>query len=539
MSALESHGDSPVFHAAPLDIDASDFAQVATEHAFVPPRDLPGNACGRRVRNVYLNDPELQQTYPLGLLPLGQRHFFSWLTSHGRRDQHLSDSEIFDFLRASRDEPLNGLILTYLLQPAWQDRFPLALTPSGWNDFCAWLTASYGQILPPLPERVPPALSAQEQNALENLGATTSGEIQGVNLLSHFCNPSGIQQAAVWTKTALERAGLFSSCRDVPVPRRVVPDDRERWLGLEIFPVTILTHAATPYFENGYERSGLLRRPGVYRIAYWAWELESVPDEWILAAELVDEIWAPTQFVAKAMRARMPRPVFQMLPGVEVGPLEEMRRASFRIPEDHFVFLFMFDLHSQLHRKNPGAVVRAFKTAFRADDAATLVIKTTGGDIHTADLAELQRIAQGPNIVLIEENVSRAQAYGLIAMADCFVSLHRSEGFGLGLAEAMLLGKPVIATGYSGNLDFMNRENSLLVDYQITQIGEDRPIYTRGNFWAEPSAEQAASYMREVYERPDHARERAARAQPETEKLLSLDAAGERMRKRLHEIVSS
>jgi hypothetical protein len=126
----------------------------------------------------------------------------------------------------------------------------------------------------------------------------------------------------------------------------------------------------------------------------------------------------------------------------------------------------------------------------------------------------------------------RARAYGLTAMADCFVSLHRSEGFGLGLAEAMLLGKPVIATGYSGTLDFMNRDNSLLIDYKIVEIAEDRPIYTKGNFWAEPSIEHAASCMRQVYEHQDEANERAVRAQPQIKSLLSIEAAGQRMRER-------
>jgi len=192
-----------------------------------------------------------------------------------------------------------------------------------------------------------------------------------------------------------------------------------------------------------------------------------------------------------------------------------------------------------LHRKNPLGLIRAFQTAFRANDAATLVIKTTGGDDHGADLAELRLAARGGNILLLDEMLPRARAYGLIAMADCFVSLHRSEGFGLGLAEAMLLGKPVIATGYSGNLDFMNRENSLLVDYKIVEIAEDRPIYTKGNFWAEPSIEHAAACMRQVYEHRDEANERALRAQPEIQRLLSIEAAGRRMRDRLEQIAAT
>lgn len=132
--------------------------------------------------------------------------------------------------------------------------------------------------------------------------------------------------------------------------------------------------------------------------------------------------------------------------------------------------------------------------------------------------------------------MSRGRAYGMIEMCDCFVSLHRSEGFGLGLAEAMLLAKPVIATGYSGNLAFMNRDNSMLVDYEMAEITEDRPIYTRGNRWAEPSVEHAAQCMREVFDRRDAAFARARRVQGEIAQLLSLEAAGRRMLARLHQI---
>jgi glycosyltransferase involved in cell wall biosynthesis len=264
--------------------------------------------------------------------------------------------------------------------------------------------------------------------------------------------------------------------------------------------------------------------------------LENVPDEWVEVAPLIEEIWSPTEFVARAMRKRMPLEVYKMLPGVEVGRIELVARATFGIPDDHCVFLFMFDLHSQIHRKNPAAVVRAFEKAFRADDKATLVIKTSGGDMHAGDLAQLQEITRGPNVLLVHESLSRAAAYGMIEMCDCYVSLHRSEGFGLGMAEAMLLAKPVIATGYSGNLDFMTPENSMLVDYSIVEIAEDRPLYTKGNFWAEPSVEHAAAYMRHVSEHRDEVAARAKIVQPQIQAALSLEAAGHRMRARLQQI---
>lgn len=511
-------------------------AAAMIQRAFAQP-------CGKHVYNVYLNNPELQGIYPLGLLPSGQAHFLTWLATHGKSDHRITDVDLLWFLVRSRDEVGRGLALTYLLQPRWQQQYPDGLTSNGWRRLCQWYRESY----PQLDER-DAAFAAPPDDLAATATADASSpqrrwwrawrkdELRGVNVISHFCNPSGIQQAALWTKRSLERAALRTSCRDVPVPRREAPTDREEWLGLEVFPITILTHAATPYFRSGYDRAGLLRRADVYRIAYWAWELEAVPDEWVGAAALVDEVWSPTEFVARAMRRRMPCPVFQMLPGVEVGRIEPVLRSDLGIAEDHFVFLFMFDLHSQMHRKNPVGVFRAFREAFRDDDKATLIIKSTGGDIHRADLAILSEIIRGTNVILLDRLLTRPQAYGLIAMADCFVSLHRSEGFGLGLAEAMLLGKPVIATGYSGNLDFMTRENSLLVDYEMTEIKEDRPIYTRGNVWADPSVAHAAALMRDVYEHREDAHARARRAQPQIQEQLSLEAAGRRMRSRLEQI---
>ncbi len=494
---------------------------------------------GKKVYDIYFNIPDLQKLYPLGLLPVGQLHFLGWLSTYGRADQQLTDEQVLWFLQESAENWDRGASWTYLVNPKWQEQFPLALTHRGWPQFGRWFRRNFGKSLS---RNLPATLPHRDQHSLEqNLTSIESRApraLDGVNILSHFCNPSGIQQAALWTKAALERSGLRTSCRDVPVPRRAIAPNRTDWLGLEIFPITLLTHAATPYFVSGYERAGLFRRTNVYRIAYWAWELETLPDEWVEVSPLIDEIWAPTEFVAKSMRAKMPVPVYNMLPGVEIGPAEEISRAKLGIPQDRFVFLFMFDLHSQIHRKNPGGLIRAFRRAFSGDDRAVLLIKTSGGDLYPLDFAALQEMARGDNIILVDEMMSRAGAYGMIAMCDCFVSLHRSEGFGLGLAEAMLMGKPVIATAYSGNLDFMNQDNSMLVDFEMTEIKEDRPIYSKGNIWAEPSVEHAAFYLRHVYENREEARMRAERTMPEIRDKLSLAAAGQRMHARLQQITA-
>jgi glycosyltransferase involved in cell wall biosynthesis len=500
---------------------------------------------GKRIYDIYLTDPALQSLCPLGLSPLGQQSFLNWLIKHGRPDQLLRDDEILWFLHESSEDLGHGLALSYLVNPEGQRDYPLALTRSGWKTFARSFEAQYpaffqGRRLGAAP---PPLLPSPHQIFLEHpkasRAAADAAPIEGVNILSHFCYPSGIQQAALWAKIALERAGLDTSCRDVPVPLKTEFLDRTAWLGLEIYPFTVINVAPTPYFARAYERSGLFRREGVYRIAYWAWELETIPDEWLEVAPLLDEIWAPTEFVAQAMRSRLRLPVFKMGPGVEVDRVEKVSKSDLGIPEDHYVFLFMFDMYSELERKNPCAVIRAFRTAFARNEKATLVIKVSRGHADPAGLARLKTAASEAGVVFIDQVVAREKAYGFIEMADCFVSLHRSEGFGLGLAEAMLLGKPAIATRYSGNLDFMNSENSLLVDYKLVDILKSGPIYLKGSYWAEPSEEQAAAYMRQVFEKRARGAAIGTRAQAELREKLSLKSAGDRMVARLREIAAA
>jgi glycosyltransferase involved in cell wall biosynthesis len=454
-------------------------------------------------------------------------------------DQELEDEEILWFLHETTEDLARGLALSYLVNPAWQKQFPRAMTARGWEEFRRWLATQF----PFFFRRhrvgdVPPLLPSAHQTFLQKSPGDLPAPpaIEGVNLLSHFCYPSGIQQAALWTKAALERCGVTTSCRDVPVALKTEFLERSAWLGLEIFPITISNVAPVPYFAPSYERSGLFRREDVYRIANWAWELETIPEEWLEVAPLIGEIWSPTDFVAEAMRSRMPVPVFKMEPGVEVGPIQTISKSDLGIPHDHYVFLFMFDMYSEIERKNPLAVIRAFRAAFARNEKASLVIKVSRGQADPAGLKRLEAAAKDAEIILIDRVVSRGSAYGFVEMSDCFVSLHRSEGFGLGLAEAMLLGKPAIATGYSGNLSFMNSGNSLLVDYKLIEIPKSGPIYPKGSFWAEPSEEHAMALMREVFADRQKAAALGARAQLELREKLSLKAAGERMVERLRQI---
>lgn len=476
------------------------------------------------VREFYLHNPEVQWRYPLGLLPVGQKRFVKWLLGKGRSQHALSDEQLLWFLHATAEDLPRSIALTYLINPAWQTRFPELRNNE--QELLAWLRAEFPKYRP---------LHAVERLPLPNESAATS--LAGVNVLAHFCYTSGLQQAALGYVESLQVAGLRVTCRDVPagVLTELLP--REDWLATETFPITLTNVAPAPHFENRYERAGLAKRAGVMRIAYWAWELESVPPEWRELALSVDEIWAPSAFVAKALRAGLGTPVMEMLPGLSVGEVEQVSRAKLRVAEEDFVFLFMFDMLSDFERKNPLAVIRAFRRAFADGDAATLVIKTSRGASDPSKLERLRLEAAGARVLIIDELVPRARAYGFIAMGDCIVSLHRSEGFGMLLAEAMLLGKPVIGTGYSGNLAFMNNENSLLVDHEMIAITESGPIYQAGNRWADPSVEQAAAYMRRLFENRAEAKALGWRGQADVSEQLAPAPAGARMKVRIDQLL--
>ena len=494
---------------------------------------------GKRVLELYLRSPKLQERFPHGLLPVGQKRFVKWLLREGRAKHNLSAAEILWFLHETAEQVPQMVLKTWLINLAWQKRFPAGPTSAGKQEFLAWLRTEFPGYSPfasrnALDAAVPAAeemLLHDETNGVSKAGSREV--LRGVNILSHFSYPSGIQQAALFTKRALENAQFRVSCRDVSAFPCFDVEDRAPFLGLEVFPVTIINVSPQPYFSVAYERGGLLRRSGVYRIAYWAWELDMIPREWVELTPLLDAIWAPTEFVAEAFRKRMPLPVHEVLPGVELSEIEPMSKSDLGIPEENYVFLFMFDMCSQMVRKNPIAVIQAFQAAFRRSDKASLVIKVSRGRSHPEAFAALEQAAREAGVIVVDDVLSRARAYGFIEMCDCFVSLHRAEGFGLCLAEAMLMGKPVVATNYSGNLAFMHARNSFLVDYTLTDIAADNPIYKAGNRWAEPSVEHAAALMRQCFENREAAAELGATARVEVEQKLSLKAAGQRMAERL------
>jgi glycosyltransferase involved in cell wall biosynthesis len=281
-----------------------------------------------------------------------------------------------------------------------------------------------------------------------------------------------------------------------------------------------------------------------YVIGQWFWELEMAPP-WYAEAfsdHAVDELWAPTRFIETMLREAAPPhvPVVYMpLPFAQPDVNQQFTFASVGLAEK-YSFLFTFDFGSVMKRKNPEGAVEAFKRAFAPNEGPQLIIKSINGDVRPREFEQLMWARDGrDDIILLDNYLDNDENAALISLSDCYVSLHRSEGLGLTMAEAMLLEKPVIATGYSGNLDFMNAENSYLVPWQYTPVGSDADAYPRNANWAEPDLDEAARLMRYVYEHQVEAREVGKMARVFIETNFSTNATGERMHQRLKELRGS
>ena len=488
--------------------------------------DAPGeDGPTDRIRRIYEGRVDLRDAFPLALTPLGRGGFLAWLLEHGRPEYGLKTAEVMRTIcdhAVQRDE---GIADAYRWQPAWQAAVPDALTPAGWPKLLAWLGRAAGPVGPWL-QRVPPpefpAVAAR-----------------GVNVLGYFRFPCGLQEVAVQYGRAAELAGFAVARRDLPTsydPRNHPgPPSAERYDDLEDHAVSLAVVGAAESLDGAYRQAGLHPRPGVHRVACWAWELASFPPGPIAHAGLADEVWTLTEFSANAVRAAWPgKPVTAMLPAVAVPAAAGFSRGHFGLDAGRFVVTFAFDMGSCGERKNPLGLVRSFRRAFPGDEAVTLVVKVSRGETNPALWGALQAAAAADaRIALIDRVMPRDEAMGLLACCDCYASLHRAEGLGYALAEAMLLGKPTVATGYSGNLDFMTPETSHLVRYELVKVGPGVPPYDDDAEWAEPDEAHAAELLRDVFLDRDAARAMGERARRHAEALFSVEAAAARMADRL------
>ena len=468
---------------------------------------------------------DLRAEYPFALTPKHRGPFLRWTAVYGESDSGLTIGEVLWLLAEMDLLPDRGLVTTYRFHPEWQQTIPDALTPMGWAKLKAFLKARYS-----IRHRW---FRAAALGAAEDPVLSPAEMKRGVNVHAHFDFTSGLQEVALSLVRALRIAGIPTTKRDLPALPRVVRRPDERCHDPERYDTTIFVAGLNSEPANLYRLTGLYVRPGVRRIAIWYWELEEVPPDIVAIMDWPDEVWAPTRFIADTFRKYVTVPVITMLPGLELPEFAPRPREFFGLAPDRFVFLFAFDMFSTTGRKNPYGLIDAFRRAFRPTEPVDLVIKVSRGSKLPEEFAKLTAHCAAAGVLLRNEVLPREDLLALMNACDCYVSLHRSEGLGLGMAETMLMGKPVIATGYSGNLDFMTPETSYLVRYERRASEVDHPPYPKGAVWAEPDLDHAAELMRYVVDHPGEAAVTGSRAKVELERLLSMEAYAQRVAERL------
>lgn len=366
-------------------------------------------------------------------------------------------------------------------------------------------------------------------------------------LIGYIDAQLGIGQSLRGLASAMAAAGIRFSIYPLGVGvegRRSIPSMQERYDEvtphdlniIEVSPAElprVFGHVSGDHFD------------GSYNILRTYWELANGPVAWRRNHDLdrIDEIWAPNPFCATAFRDFFDGPIVIVPPCVELAEqrsaISDSGRNRFGLAPDIFYFMFSFDYYSFPERKNPLAVIRAFQTAFpEFDRPVGLVVKASGAEGHFPLIkSEILSAAQADGrITIIDNSLSREDMLSLIASIDCYVSLHRSEGFGLGMAEAMALEKPVIATDYSGSCDFVTARTGYPIPFTLIPVRPHEYVHTEGQVWADPDEDACASVMRDIVDHPEAAASRAKAGRAFIENRYSAINVGRLVTERLEAI---
>ena len=482
--------------------------------------------------------------------PENRAAYMFWLITHGLK-RYTALREDPGFLASVRAKVPEGS-LTRLQQIVWQGRkqlqtgFPLPerlkeytqwFYTRGLEEFDIWSLlsdAERGYLLQhePWKSRHPHLDSTPELSFAQRPF--------GVNVIGYAFGQLGIGEDARMAARAFKAVGVPFTMVDFQPGAHIPQDDRsmashvteEGPYAFNLFCMTAQEHSRF-YLERGCRQF-----EGRYNIGYWPWELPRWPKPWEAMTSLVDEVWVSTRHIYDALAPVSSVPVLVMPMAVELGKVARKTRADFGLPKKAVLFAFSFDLNSYVHRKNPQACVDAFSRAFPLRggegldrERVGLVIKTHAPKRPDSAWKALKTLAEKDDrIHIVEETLDRPQLLALYKNCDCFLSLHRAEGFGRGLAECLQLGLHVITTGYSGNVDFCRPPESDLVDYKMVWVGDQQYPYGDGQVWAEPDIEHAATLMRAFS--ANHGKRANKRAWPE----FSTKVIGDRYLQRLESI---
>ena len=393
-------------------------------------------------------------------------------------------------------------------RPDLQSAFPRPLTDQaqGFGDWFAadrWAVDRTAEVLADCPR--PPAVPSGRPSA----------RTPGWNLVAYANAELGVGEAGRRLARAVMHIGMPAQLVPVAVEKSRQLHIPEHRLAPGLAHANTITCANADQLENIWARAGVGGRGEGRQIGLWFWEVNRVPDAWRTTMEKLDEVWVTSEFTKKAFDRAGGCPV-RVIPLPVLAPSRptSMTRAMLGMPEGKTVFLCPYDFLSVLRRKNPLDVITAYRKAFGPDEGVTLLLKSINGHHAQTDLAQVRHAAAGrPDILVRDGYVDATSMRAMVELADCVVSLHRSEGYGLNLVDAMSLGRPVIATGYSGNLAFMDDESAFLVPASEVEVGDGAPPYDPAAVWAQPDIDAAADLMRVIVDDPARAAAVAGRGQ--------------------------
>ena len=362
----------------------------------------------------------------------------------------------------------------------------------------------------------------------------------GINLYGLFRAEIGLSQGAKLYAGALDRGGIPHTLLNPDFIPQLPQTDRSldsRLTEENKYAINVV-HLNPPEWRDGYSICLQDQFDRHYNIIVILWELEKLPKEWLFIFDYVDEVWAPSRFIAEAVRRETDKPVTVIPYGMEVSYDESLTRADFGLDEEDFLVLMMFDSNSYASRKNPGAAIDAFREAFSDNpDKVKLVIKINNPREEDIAFVE-EHIGGKAGYVLITERMEKERLNSLIRLCDVFISLHRAEGFGLVMAEAMALGTPAVATNWSSNTEFMPEGSACLVRCGQTPVGKGYVYEQEGVTWAEPDTHHAAEYLKRLRNDPAYYRRIAEAGEKTIREKLSVEGCADAIRKRMKEILT-
>ena len=498
-------------------------------------RDL-GENITRLWYEIYHDRPEVQRAFP-DVFGKHREGFLQWILTTGKTEHQIDDQLVpnrvalspFRSRRSSRWRPYLYVNFLHSLERSLKPRLKPTLGRNLWIWNNLKRIRTYFINGRPLPVTL-------VRTSSKNVEPTINDFLPfGVNLTGYFGSEKGVGEAGRAAARALEASAIPYVLNNVTDSGSANID-----LALSSFtddnPYSInLIHVNADQVPIFAALKGDDYFKGRYNIGCWFWELSQFPQEWYSSFEPFDEIWAASGFIQDSLARVSPIPVVRIPVALSPEPqiIQNFNRSEFGFPFDAFIFLFTFDFASVLERKNPLGLIKAFKMAFGEQSDALLILKVVHAESYPSELNVLKAACSSSNIRILDRVLSRPEMNTLLSLTDCLVSLHRSEGFGIPIAEAMLLEKPVIVTAYSANMDFTTPANSFLVKYKLVEIDRDYGPYRKGWVWADPDLDHAAELMRYVYENRDVCIETGRRARREILQIMHPSVVGKQMRDRL------